>query len=113
MENLQKEVQIYRKREKEIHQNPMYLMSYMKQHMTEEYLPDLIGILESFITKDTLHYFYRAQHNLFYLLMRRVKLLSYHSQRRKKPDSMKKTKNVTDKERRRSLTYQNHTCMFV
>src|SRR5690625_3880583 len=40
MEHLQKEVQIYRKREKEIHHYPMYLMSYMKQHMTEEYLPD-------------------------------------------------------------------------
>lgn len=113
MENLQKEVQIYRKREKEIHQNPMYLMSYMKQHMTEEYLPDLIGILESFITKDTLHYFYRGQHNLFYLLMRRVNLLSYHSKSRKKPYSMKKTKNANDKERLGYLTYENDTWMFV
>ena len=113
VENLQKEVQIYRKREKEIHQNPMYLMSYMKQHMTDEYLPDLIGIVESFITKDNLHYFYRGQHNLFYLLMRRVNLLSYHSKNRKKPYSMKKTKNANDKERLGYLIYENDTWMFV
>src|SRR5699024_11866883 len=64
-------------------------------------------------TNATLHYFYRGQHNLFYVLMRRVNLLSYHTKSSKKPYSMKKTKNANDKERLGYLTYENNTWMFV
>src|SRR5699024_11263722 len=82
-------------------------------NMSEVILHDINGFIESINTKDTLHYFYRGQHNLLYLLMRRVNLLSYHSKSRKKPYSMKKTKNANDKERLGYLTYENDTWMFV
>ncbi|WP_449354912.1 hypothetical protein ACUL41_01225 [Virgibacillus natechei] len=74
---LRKEVQIHRNRESEIYKNPMYLMPYMKQHMTSDYLPNLLELTESFITTENLDHFYRGNRNLFYLLMRRVNLLAY------------------------------------
>lgn len=64
--------------EKNMQNNPLYLIKSLKKQMTSEHLPDLISLLEQFISRNNIKYFYREQQNIFYTFMRRVSLLSYH-----------------------------------
>ncbi|WP_106495862.1 hypothetical protein [Lentibacillus sp. Marseille-P4043] len=110
---LHKELQIYRQRENRIQKNPMYLMRYMQQYITSDYLPDLLELVEDFITMENLHHFYRGQHNLFYLLMRRVNLLHYHSKNNKKRYRLRHSKNTNEMMRLGYLSCENNRWLFV
>jgi hypothetical protein len=81
IEKLSKELDQYKLMEERTVKNPMYLMKFMKTNLTKKHLPDLLKLVESFITIDNIHYFYRGRHNVFYIFMRRVGLLSYRSRK--------------------------------
>ncbi|WP_071616903.1 hypothetical protein [Rossellomorea aquimaris] len=77
IEKLSKELDQYKLMEERTVKNPMFLMKFMKTNVTKEHLPDLLKLVESFITLDNIRYFYRGRHNVFYIFMRRVGLLSF------------------------------------
>ncbi|WP_164667436.1 hypothetical protein [Virgibacillus doumboii] len=113
VKDLRKEVLVHRNREKEIYKNPMYLFPYLKQHITSDYLPDLLNLIEDSITTSNLPHFYRGPHNLFYLLMRRVNLLAYQTKKRTRPYHLQNTHNTNKINRLGYLIYVNDSWKFV
>jgi hypothetical protein len=79
IEKLSKELDQYKLREEKTIKDPIYLMKFMKTNLKKEQLPELIKLLESFITTDNIKCFYRGGHNVFHALMRRVGLLSFRT----------------------------------
>lgn len=110
---LRNEVSIHRRREREVDQNPMHLIAYMKQHVTSDYLPDLLEMTEAFIKSENLPFFYRGSHNLFYLFMRRVNLLSYQSRDRDTSYLLKNTQNTNATTRLGFLVYDQEGWQFT
>ncbi|MCJ7842906.1 hypothetical protein MUB24_18890 [Lederbergia sp. NSJ-179] len=111
--HLQKEVQIYRNIKDQTAKNPMYLMKYMKQHMTSDHLPDLLTLLEGFISTENLQHFYRGRNNVFYLYMRRVNLLNYHLRKREYLYKIQNKHTRHTAERLGYLNQENNEWIFV
>ncbi len=111
--DLQAELQVYRNMEEKTVKNPMFLMKYMKQHLTNEDLPDLFRLLENFISTDNLQHFYRGRHNIFYLYMRRVNLLNHHVKRRQYLYKIKNRHNRHAHERLGYVTQTHDDWVFV
>lgn len=113
LKGLRKEVHTFRNREQEMKRDPMFLVEYMKNYISSDYLPELLEMLQSNITTENLHHFYLEEKNVFYLLMRRVNLLKFHSQRRSNQYKLKSTSNSNDLERLGYLSYENDKWLFV
>jgi myosin heavy subunit len=79
IEKLSRELNQYKLMEEKTIKNPMYLMKFMKTNLKKEHLPELLTLLESFITSGNIKYFYRGGHNVFHALMRRVGMLSFRT----------------------------------
>ncbi|MCA1054264.1 hypothetical protein LCM10_04630 [Rossellomorea aquimaris] len=79
IEKLSRELDQYKRLEEKTIKDPMYLMKFMKTNLKREQLPELLALLESFITPGNIKYFYRGGHNVFHAMMRRVGLLSFRT----------------------------------
>jgi hypothetical protein len=110
IEKLSKELDQYKLMEERTVKNPMYLMKFMKTNLTKEHLPDLLKLVESLITLDNIQYFYRGRHNVFYIFMRRVGLLSFRS--RKHTEEMD-SRHPCRKERLGHLAEKGEHWVFV
>lgn len=113
VKRLRKEVLVYRNREMELYKNPIYVLPYLKSHMTSDIVPDLLELVEGSITTKNLPYFYRGPHNVFYLLMRRVNLLAYQSRKRCKPYQFQNTHHTSETNRLGYLICDNDSWKFV
>ncbi|WP_430789870.1 hypothetical protein VBD025_04985 [Virgibacillus flavescens] len=113
VKNLRKEIQIFRERETQVKQDPLYLLNYMRSHITDDFIPELIDILQGQITRKNLPYFYRGQQNVFYLLMRRVNLLKFHTNKQGNPYKLRNKTNSNEKQRLGYLIFEDEKWQFV
>lgn len=109
---LKRELNKYKIIEGNTYTNPKFLMKYLKTHMTDKYVPELLDLLEQFIIRKNLKHFYRGRQNLFYLWMRRVNLLNYHAKKREGRYVIRKQAN-DDRERMGYLTQVDGRWVFV
>jgi hypothetical protein len=114
VQKLQSELDQYKLIEKNIQNDPQYVIHTLKKQMTSENIPDLISLMEQFINRNNLKYFYRGQQNIFYTFMRRVSLLSYHSKKQAlKPFIIQKPRNNRKNEKLGYLTREEEQWFFV
>ncbi|ASN03932.1 hypothetical protein [Virgibacillus necropolis] len=111
--NLRKEVHIFRNRECQIKNDPLFLLDYMKQYISSAYVPELVDLIQDYITSENLHHFYRGDQNVFYLLMRRVNLLNFHIKKRNNQYKLKSTTNSSEVQRLGYLVFDNGSWQFV
>lgn len=87
LENLTAELDRYKALEKNTIKNPAYLLKNVKTQLNKDNIPDLLKVLETFITIENVRYFYRGFDNVFYRYMKRVSQLNYQSKKLKLQNS--------------------------
>lgn len=111
---LQSELDQYKILETKLRNNPRALVNYLKQLFTPAHLPEFLGFLEPYITKENLNYFYRGDQSIFYLFMRRVSLLSFHARKNAKSlFVLRNLKYISEKDRLGYLILEEGEWKFV
>ncbi|MCE4049915.1 hypothetical protein [Bacillus sp. Au-Bac7] len=111
---LLKELNRYKMLENRLRNNPEALFKYLQQLMNTTHLPEFLHLLEQYITKENLKYFYKEDQNVFYTFMRRVSLLSYHSKKKTiSPFVLRNPKNSSEKDRLGYLTKEDGEWKFI
>ncbi|NWN98148.1 MAG: hypothetical protein HLX45_11620 [Bacillus sp. (in: Bacteria)] len=110
---LQREVQKYKNMERQLHKNPMTIMKYICQNMSDENIPEILNLLEGYISAENLDYFFRGQNNVFYLMMRRVDLIKHQLEKRNEQYHLGKTIHSNQWERLGYLDRTENGCFFV
>lgn len=113
VEKLQRELNKYKKLERQFLYNPSQMINYISQNITDEQIPELLHLLDGFITPKNLNYFYRGQYNVFYLMMRRVNLIKHQLEKRNEQYHLEKTVHGNQWERLGYLDKTENGCFFV
>ncbi|WP_043932529.1 hypothetical protein [Bacillus sp. EB01] len=110
---LQRELDTYKVFENNLRSNPELLISYFQGRFGAKYLPQLLLLLEQYISKENLKYFYLEGQNVFYTFMRRVGLLGHLSKKRASPYILRNPKYFQESERLGYLAFEDGEWMFT